>query len=109
MILVSVGSYPVGASHTSEWQLNPSGHRLDWAISLVKAEERSGSLEFSILVAKLTLPCPCNLSFVGSGSMVGVHVASATRVDGGENEHSVIIMFTTLPDEQSAALVQSMD
>ena len=84
-MLVSAGSYPVVASHTSEWQLNPSSHRLDWTIPLVNAEERSGSLEFSITGSEVNTFFPVHVSFVGLGSIVGVHVASASRADGGEN------------------------
>ncbi|KAH9969130.1 hypothetical protein BC827DRAFT_1258016 [Russula dissimulans] len=67
------GSYPTVASHSGEWQLNPSSHNLDWTIPLVNAEDRSGSLEFSVM------------SFVGLGNTVGVRVASVSHVDSGEN------------------------
>jgi hypothetical protein len=84
-MLVSAGSYPVVASHSSEWQLNPSSHRLDWTIPLVNAEERSGSLEFSITGNDVSAFFPVQVSVVGLGSIVGVHLASASRVDDGEN------------------------
>lgn len=72
-------------SHSSEWQLNPSSHRLDWTIPLVNAEERSGSLEFSITGSDINTFFPVQVSFVGLGSTVGVRVVSAAQVDGGEN------------------------
>lgn len=81
-IPLPAGSYPVVASHTSEWQLNPSSHRLDWTIPLVNAEERSGSLEFSINGSEVNTFFPVHVSLVGLGSIVGVRVASASRVDG---------------------------
>ena len=73
------------ASHTSEWQLNPSSHRLDWTIPLVSAEDRSGSLEFSITGSDINLFFPVHVSFVGLGSIVGARVASVSRADGSEN------------------------
>ena len=73
------------ASHSSEWQLNPSSHRLDWTVPLVNAEERSGSLEFSITGGDVGAFFPVQVSFVGSGNTVGVHVASVSQVDGGED------------------------
>ncbi len=73
------------ASHSSEWQLNPSSHRLDWTIPLVNAEERSGSMEFSITGSDINAFFPVHVSFVGLGNTVGVRVASVSRVDSGEN------------------------
>jgi hypothetical protein len=75
----------VVASHSSEWQLNPSSHRLDWTTPLVNAEEKSGSLEFSITSDDVSAFFPVQVSFVGLGSTVGVHVASISQVDGGED------------------------
>ena len=60
-------------------------HGLDWAIPLFNAEERSGSLVFSITVSKVNTFFPVNVSFVGLASIVGIRVASASQVDGGEN------------------------
>lgn len=82
---VSTGSYPTVASHSGEWQLNPSSHRLDWTTTLVNAEDRSGSLEFSISGSDVNAFFPVHVSFVGLGNTVGIRVASASRVDSGEN------------------------
>jgi len=73
------------ASHTGEWQLNPSSHHLDWAIPLVNAEDRSGSLEFSVSGSDVNAFFPVQVSFVGLGNTVGVRVASVSRVDSGED------------------------
>jgi hypothetical protein len=73
------------ASHSSEWQLNPSSHHLDWSTSLVNAEDRSGSLEFSINGSDVNAFFPVRVSFVGSGNTVGARVASVSRVDNDEN------------------------
>jgi hypothetical protein len=73
------------ASHSGEWQLNPSSHRLDWTIPLVEAKERSGSFEFSINGNDVNAFFPVQVSFVGLGNTVGVRVASVSRVDDGEN------------------------
>jgi len=83
-IPLPTGSYPTVASHSGEWQLNPSGHHLDWSISLVNAEDRSGSLEFSINGSDVNAFFPVRVSFVGLGNTVGIRVASVSRADNGE-------------------------
>lgn len=85
IILVSTGSYPTVASHSGEWQLNPSSHHLDWTTPLINAEDRSGSLEFSISGSDVNAFFPVQVSFVGLGNTVGVRVASVSRVDDSEN------------------------
>ncbi|KAI0249520.1 hypothetical protein BJV78DRAFT_1276138 [Lactifluus subvellereus] len=84
-IPLPTGSYPTVASHSGEWQLNPSSHHLDWSTSLINAEDRSGSLEFSINGSDVNAFFPVRVSFVGSGNTVGVRVASVSRADSGEN------------------------
>ena len=84
-MLVSAGSYPTVASHSGEWLLNPSSHRLDWTIPLVNAEDRTGTLEFSINGNDVNSFFPVQVSFVGLGNTVGVRVASVSRVDNGED------------------------
>ncbi|EIW64456.1 coatomer subunit delta [Trametes versicolor FP-101664 SS1] len=79
------GSYPTVSSHSGEWSLNPSSHSLDWAIPLVNAEERSGSLEFSVGGDDPGVFFPVSVSFVGEGSVAGVHLASVARIDNGED------------------------
>ncbi|CDO73414.1 hypothetical protein BN946_scf185013.g48 [Trametes cinnabarina] len=78
------GSYPTVSSHSGEWALNPSSHSLDWSIPLINAEERSGSLEFSVGGDDTGVFFPVRVSFVGEGSIAGVHLASVTRVEGGD-------------------------
>ncbi|KAI0050583.1 hypothetical protein FA95DRAFT_1555507 [Auriscalpium vulgare] len=78
------GDYPSVASHSGEWQLNPSSHAIDWSIPLVNADERSGSLEFSISGDDVGAFFPVKVAFVGLGNIVGVRVASVSRVDSGE-------------------------
>ncbi|KAI0082323.1 hypothetical protein K474DRAFT_1655706 [Panus rudis PR-1116 ss-1] len=79
------GSYPtVTPSHTGEWTLNSSSHALDWVIGRVDADTRSGTLEFSVGGDDPGAFFPVKVSFVGQGSMAGVHIASVTRVDNGE-------------------------
>ncbi|KAI0652552.1 hypothetical protein C8Q79DRAFT_1100874 [Trametes meyenii] len=78
------GSYPTVSSHSGEWALNPSSHSLDWSIPLINADERSGSLEFSVGGDDTGVFFPVKVSFVGEGSVAGVHLASVTQVDGGD-------------------------
>ncbi|KAI9060474.1 hypothetical protein FKP32DRAFT_1595223 [Trametes sanguinea] len=78
------GSYPTVSSHSGEWALNPSSHSLDWSIPLINAEERSGSLEFSVGGDDTGVFFPVRVSFIGEGSIAGVHLASVTRVEGGD-------------------------
>ena len=77
------GSYPTVSSHTGEWSLNPSSHSLDWAIALVNAGDRSGSLEFSVGGDDAGTFFPVKVSFAAQGSLAGVSVASVELVDGG--------------------------
>lgn len=50
----------------------------------VDAEERSGTLEFSVGGDDPSAFFPVKVAFVGQGSMAGVRLASVTRVDNGE-------------------------
>ncbi|TFK90054.1 hypothetical protein K466DRAFT_404978 [Polyporus arcularius HHB13444] len=79
------GSYPTVSSHSGEWQLNSSSHSLDWNIPLINAEERCGSMEFSVGGDDAGVFFPVKVSFVAQGSIAGVKVASVTRVDNGED------------------------
>jgi coatomer subunit delta len=72
-------------SHSGEWQLNPSSHHLDWSTSLVNADNRSGTLEFSVNGSDVNVFFPVRVTFAGLGNTVGVRVASVSRVDNGEN------------------------
>jgi len=83
-IPLPAGSYPTVASHSGEWQLNPSSHSLDWSVPLVNAEERSGSMEFSVGGDDIGAFFPVKVAFVGQGNTVGVRVASVNLVDSGE-------------------------
>jgi len=76
------GSYPTVSSHTGEWSLNPSSHSLDWSITLVNADDRSGSLEFSVGGDDAGAFFPVKVTFVAQGSVAGVSVASVDLVDG---------------------------
>ncbi|PCH34288.1 hypothetical protein WOLCODRAFT_87391 [Wolfiporia cocos MD-104 SS10] len=78
------GSYPTVSLHSGEWALNPSSHSLDWSIPLINAEERSGSLEFAVGGDDPGAFFPVKVAFVSEGSIAGVHLASVSRVDGGE-------------------------
>lgn len=77
------GSYPTVSSHTGEWSLNPSSHSLDWSIPLVDADDRSGSLEFSVGGDDAGAFFPVKVSFVAQGSLAGVSITSIDLVDGG--------------------------
>jgi coatomer subunit delta len=70
--------------HSGEWQLNPSSHHLDWTTPLVDADNRSGSLEFSVNGSDVNAFFPVRVTFAGLGNTVGVRVASVLRVDNGE-------------------------
>jgi coatomer subunit delta len=77
------GSYPTVPSNTGEWSLNPSSHSLDWSIAQVNADDRSGSLEFSVGGDDAGAFFPVKVSFVAQGSLAGVSIASVDLVDGG--------------------------
>jgi len=78
------GSYPTVTSHAGDWALDPSSHSLNWTISKIDAEERSGSLEFTVGGDDPGAFFPVRVHFVGQGSIAGVHLASVTRIDNGE-------------------------
>ena len=82
--LNSAGSYPTVSSHTGEWALNPSSHSLDWNVGRVDADERSGTLEFSVGGDDPGAFFPVKVAFVGQGSMAGISLASVTRVENGD-------------------------
>ena len=77
------GSYPTVSSHTGEWSLNPSSHSLDWSIALINADDRSGTLEFSVGGDDAGAFFPVKVSFAAQGSLAGVSIASIDQVDGG--------------------------
>ncbi|KAI9513100.1 hypothetical protein F5148DRAFT_1158721 [Russula earlei] len=84
-IPLPAGSFPTVASQSGEWRLNPSSHHLDWTVPLVNAEDRSGSLEFSVSGNDANAFFPVKVSFVGLGNTAGVRVASVSQVDSSEN------------------------
>ncbi|KAI9445377.1 hypothetical protein H4582DRAFT_2117694 [Lactarius indigo] len=67
-IPLPAGSYPTVAPQSGEWQLNPSGHHLDWTIPLVNADDRSGALEFSVSGSDVNAFFPVRVSFAGLGN-----------------------------------------
>jgi len=81
-IPLPAGSYPTVSSHTGEWSLDPSSHSLDWSIAKVSADDRSGSLEFSVGGDDAGAFFPVKVSFVAQGSLAGVSIASVDLVDG---------------------------
>ncbi|TFK56783.1 hypothetical protein OE88DRAFT_1650241 [Heliocybe sulcata] len=83
-IPLPAGSYPTVSSHSGDWALNPSSHSLDWTIQKISSDERSGSLEFSVGGDDAGAFFPVKASFIGQGSMAGVHVSSVTSLDGEE-------------------------
>jgi coatomer subunit delta len=87
----SAGSYPTVSSHVGEWSLNPSTHSLEWAIPRISAENRSGSLEFTVGGDDASAFFPVKIAFVGQGSLAGIDVASAHKVDGSEEA----VVFST--------------
>ncbi|EIN14331.1 hypothetical protein PUNSTDRAFT_49151 [Punctularia strigosozonata HHB-11173 SS5] len=89
-VLISIplpaGSYPTVSSHSGTWTLNASTHSLDWSIPLVTADERSGSLEFSVGGDDVDAFFPVKVAFVAEGSMAGVQVVSAHHAGTGAEE-----------------------
>ncbi|KAH9929799.1 Mu homology domain-containing protein [Fomitopsis serialis] len=79
------GSYPTVSSHTGEWALNPSVHALDWNIPVINADDRSGSMEFSVGGDDPGAFFPVKVAFIGEGSIAGVHLASVTKVGSEED------------------------
>ena len=72
------------SSHNGEWALNPSSHAIDWQVGRVDSDERSGTLEFSVGGDDAGAFFPVKVSFIGEGSIAGVHLASVTKVETGE-------------------------
>lgn len=86
-IPLPVGSYPTVSTHSepSTWTLNPGAHALDWSIPRVSVDDaRSGTLEFSIGGEDAGVFFPVHVTFAAQGSVAGVDVARAERVDGGD-------------------------
>ncbi|KAH7923790.1 hypothetical protein BV22DRAFT_1196438 [Leucogyrophana mollusca] len=83
-IPLPTGSYPTVSSHTGEWAINPSSHSLDWSITQVTPEDRSGTLEFTVGGDDVGTFFPVKVSFIGKGSLAGVSVASVSRLDNSE-------------------------
>ncbi|KDQ62900.1 hypothetical protein JAAARDRAFT_168200 [Jaapia argillacea MUCL 33604] len=77
------GSYPTVSSHSGDWALNGSSHSLDWTIPLISSSNSSGSLEFTVGGDDAGAFFPVRATFVGQGSMAGVHVTSVTQADNG--------------------------
>ena len=78
------GSYPTVSSHSGEWTLNPSSHAIDWHVGRVDPDDRSGTLEFSVGGDDAGAFFPVKVNFVAQGSIAGVRLSTATKVDGGE-------------------------
>lgn len=51
----------------------------------VDSDERSGTLEFSVGGDDPGAFFPVKVSFVGQGSMAGIHLTSVTKVESGED------------------------
>ncbi|KAH0825973.1 hypothetical protein J3R83DRAFT_7568 [Lanmaoa asiatica] len=83
-IPLPTGSYPTVSDTSSNWSLNPSTHALDWSIPRISADERSGTLEFSVGGDDAGTFFPVKVAFVAQGSLAGIGVAKVTRVSGGE-------------------------
>ncbi|KAL6304022.1 hypothetical protein BKA93DRAFT_316525 [Sparassis latifolia] len=79
------GSYPTVTSHAGDWALDPNSHSLNWMVPHVNADERSGSLEFTVGGDDPGAFFPVRVHFVGEGSVAGVHLAAVARVDNGED------------------------
>lgn len=71
------------ASHSGEWSLNASTHSLDWLVPIVSADERSGSLEFTVGGDDAGAFFPVKVAFIAQGSLMDLGVASVSRVDNG--------------------------
>ncbi|KAF9235051.1 hypothetical protein BU15DRAFT_89722 [Melanogaster broomeanus] len=82
-IPLPAGSYPT-VSNQSGWSINPSTHSLDWYIPKISADERSGTLEYTVGGDDVGAFFPVKVSFVAQGSIAGVGVASVAKVNGGE-------------------------
>lgn len=83
-ISLPTGSYPTVSDPASNWSLNPSTHALDWSIPRISADERSGTLEFSVGGDDVGAFFPVKVAFVAQGSLAGIELAKVTRVSGGE-------------------------
>lgn len=83
-IPLPTGSYPTVSDAACNWSLNPSTHALDWSIAQISADERSGTLEFSVGGDDVGAFFPVKVAFVAQGSLAGIGVAKVTRVSGGE-------------------------
>lgn len=82
----SDGSYPTVSSHNGEWSLNPSTHSLTWSIPLISADERTGSLMFTVGGDDPGTFFPVHVTFAGQGSLAGVVVGGIKNTTTGEIE-----------------------
>ncbi|KAN0073688.1 hypothetical protein V8E55_012165 [Tylopilus felleus] len=83
-IPLPAGSYPTVSDASCNWSLNPSTHALNWSIPRISAEERSGTLEFSVGGDDAGAFFPVKVAFVAQGSLAGIAVVKVTRVSGGD-------------------------
>ncbi|KAK2462844.1 hypothetical protein APHAL10511_005042 [Amanita phalloides] len=100
------GSYPTVSSHTGEWALDASSHSLAWSIPVVSSSDdsQSGSLVFTIGGDEAGLFFPVKVSFTGQGSLAGVNVASAKKIDGDEDAAFSVdaLVMSLLPSTTSS-------
>jgi hypothetical protein len=83
-IPLPTGSYPTVSDPSSNWSLNPSTHTLDWSIPRISADERSGTLEFSVGGDDVGAFFPVKVTFVAQGSLAGIGVARVTGASGAD-------------------------
>jgi coatomer subunit delta len=72
------------SAHTGTWSLDPASHALEWAVALITPGDSSGALEFTVGGDDVASFFPVKVSFVGQGSLAGLHVESARHVGSGE-------------------------
>ncbi len=83
------GSYPTVSAHSGDWSLNASTHSLDWSIPIISADEKSGTLEFSVGGDDADTFFPVKVNFIAQGSLIDMGVSSVVQAsDGSDVEFS---------------------
>jgi len=84
-IPLPTGSYPTVSAHSGDWSLNASTHSLDWSIPIISADEKSGTLEFSVGGDDAGTFFPVKVNFIAQGSLIDMGVSSVVQASDGSD------------------------
>ncbi|KAH7886432.1 hypothetical protein F5I97DRAFT_1810154 [Phlebopus sp. FC_14] len=78
------GSEPAFFPKSDCLSINQSTHSIDWSISQISSQARSGEVQFTVGGDDAETFFPVKVTFVAQGNLAGIGIASVTRVDNGE-------------------------